>query len=239
MTYPGGKQGSGVYQQIINRIPPHDLYVEPFLGGGAILKMKRLALANIGMDIDPEVIDNFPQGATPNLTLLQEDAIGYLCNARFSPKTFIYCDPPYLQYTRRKPGKLYSHEFSDADHINLLDIIKHLTCMVMISGYPNDTYDDALSGWWTHTFQTTNRGGGHVTEKLWMNYPPPIHLHDYRYLGRDFRERERIKRKTLRWTRRLSAMPDLERHALGAAIDDLVDIGQHRREERASILKTF
>jgi hypothetical protein len=34
MTYPGGKGGAGVYQMIINQIPPHRVYIEPFLGGG-------------------------------------------------------------------------------------------------------------------------------------------------------------------------------------------------------------
>lgn len=32
-TYPGGKSGAGVYQTIINQMPPHQLYVEPFAGG--------------------------------------------------------------------------------------------------------------------------------------------------------------------------------------------------------------
>ena len=35
-----------------------------------------------------------------------------------------------------------------------------------------------------------------MTEYLWCNYPAPMALHDYRYLGKDFRERERIKRMT-------------------------------------------
>ena len=39
------------------------------------------------------------------------------------------------------------------------------------------------------------RGGRLATEWVWMNYPEPIALHDYRYLGEDFREREPIKRK--------------------------------------------
>jgi site-specific DNA-adenine methylase len=50
MTYPGGKNGSGVYQQIINQIPPHEIYVEPFLGGGAILRMKKPAAKSICND---------------------------------------------------------------------------------------------------------------------------------------------------------------------------------------------
>lgn len=44
--------------------------------------------------------------------------------------------------------------------------------------------------------------------------------HDYRYLGRNFRERERIKRKKQRWVPRLENMPRLERQALLSAIAD-------------------
>ena len=32
-------------------------------------------------------------------------------------------------------------------------------------------------------------------EWLLMNYSAPVELHDYRYLGNTFRDRERIKRK--------------------------------------------
>jgi hypothetical protein len=32
-----------------------------------------------------------------------------------------------------------------------------------------------------------------------FNFPEPVALHDYRYLGEDFRQRERIKRKKQRW----------------------------------------
>jgi len=44
-----------------------------------------------------------------------------------------------------------------------------------------------------------------------------VELHDYRYLGRGFRERERIKRKKQRWMERLVRMPRLERCAILAA----------------------
>jgi hypothetical protein len=62
------------------------------------------------------------------------------------------------------------------------------------------------------------RGGRPATEWLWFNFEAPVALHDYRYLGRDFRERERIKRKKLRWTARLERMPALEKQALFSAI---------------------
>jgi hypothetical protein len=63
----------------------------------------------------------------------------------------------------------------------------------------------------------TTRGGPH-TEYLWCNYSVPTALHDYRYLEKDFRERERIKRMTTRWVKRLQAMPILQRQALLAAL---------------------
>jgi len=56
-TYPGGKGGSGVYQNIINLIPPHDVYIETHLGGGSILRHKRPAQINIGIDLDQNVIE--------------------------------------------------------------------------------------------------------------------------------------------------------------------------------------
>jgi len=47
-----------------------------------------------------------------------------------------------------------------------------------------------------------------------MNYEAPVALHDYAYLGADYRERERIKRKRSRWVRMLNDMPTLERQAI-------------------------
>jgi hypothetical protein len=56
MPYPGGKGGAGVYQTIINGMPRHEVYVEPFLGGGSVMAAKRPACLNIGVDLDAEVI---------------------------------------------------------------------------------------------------------------------------------------------------------------------------------------
>src|SRR5579883_3303215 len=50
--YPGGKAGDGVFQRIINLMPPHQVYIEPFFGGGAIMRLKRPARVNIGIDRD-------------------------------------------------------------------------------------------------------------------------------------------------------------------------------------------
>lgn len=52
MGYPGGKAGDGVHQRIISLMPPHEVYIEPFLGGGAILRHKKPARRRIRVDRD-------------------------------------------------------------------------------------------------------------------------------------------------------------------------------------------
>ncbi len=56
MNYPGSKNGSGCYQQIINQLPPHDLYVELFAGSAAVLRKKRPAVGNIAIDADAAAV---------------------------------------------------------------------------------------------------------------------------------------------------------------------------------------
>lgn len=221
-TYPGGKSGAGVYQRIICHMPPHRVYIEPFLGGGAIMRMKKPAVSSIGIDADGDVISFWSTvTATPNLTVLHADALDWLANHAVSDDTLIYLDPPYLLSTRRQHSRIYRCELCDEQHRRLLDIITRLNCMVMISGYWSEMYASVLNTWRTDHFESRTRGGQMATEWLWMNFPEPLTLHDYQYLGGNFRERERIKRKMLRWKHRLSTMPALERHAIMAAIQQL------------------
>lgn len=191
------------------------------------MRLKKPAAASIGIDADAAVINNFKdevQDEVPNLKLFWGDAISYLLGWPPDKDTLVYLDPPYLMSTRSCKRPIYEYEFySDQRHIRLLEIIKQLNCMVIISGYYSDLYSEQLQGWRTATFQAQTRGGRTATEWVWMNYPAPLELHDYRYLGQNFRERERIKRKQARWKNRLAIMPDLERHALLSAIEELRD----------------
>lgn len=244
MSYPGGKSAPGVYQTIINLIPPHQVYIEPFLGAGAVLRMKTPAATNIGVDIDLAVIATFRQSHPPNttlyeifspstpppgqpptaraLTLIHGDALAYLASYPWTGSEFVYCDPPYLMEVRSSKRKIYRHEFSSPEqHGQLLSLLKTIQAAVMISGYPSTLYEQMLPDWSTITFCAVTRAGYVATERLWMNYPPPTLLHDYRYLGKNFRERERIKRRQHRWKRRLAMMPPLEKAALLLAIQDL------------------
>ena len=227
MTYPGGKAGDGVYQKIINLMPPHRAYVEPFLGGGAIMRLKKPAACSIGIDADGDVIEAW-RGVIipPNLTVLQGSALDWLKGCVdgvncVSPDTLIYCDPPYLLSTRKQHRLIYRCELLEGGHRVLLAILRCLRCMVMISGYWSSLYAEELHDWRSVSFQARTRGGSMATEWVWMNFPEPLELHDYSFLGNDFRERERIKRKIQRWKRRLSEMPVLERHAMMGAISQL------------------
>jgi DNA adenine methylase len=217
VTYPGGKSGSGVFQAIINQLPPHRVYIEPFLGSGAIMRLKRPAIASIGIDSDADVINQTTavfQGI-PYARLIIGDGIKFLKEYHWQGDELVYCDPPYLLETRRSHRSIYRHEmFTIVEHRRLLSLLKTIPAAIAISGYKSELYIQELSTWRSISFQTTTRGGHLATEWLWMNYPASLQLHDYRYLGTNFRERERIKRKQKRWLSRLKSMPDLERYAL-------------------------
>jgi site-specific DNA-adenine methylase len=45
-------------------MPPHRVYAEPFLGGGAVMCAKRPASLNIGIDQDPEAVKAVARAAT-------------------------------------------------------------------------------------------------------------------------------------------------------------------------------
>lgn len=223
MTYDGGKAGFGAYQTIINQIPPHRVYVEPFLGEGAVLRNKKPALSSIGIDKDATMLaERWRGNEITNLQLVAGDSLLWLLSYPWQGDEFIYADPPYLMHTRSYQRPLYREEFATVEqHLQLLHILKALPCRVAISGYHSDLYAEELTSWRSISFKMMKRNGKQATEVLWMNYPAPLELHDYRYLGRSFRERERIKRKSQRWQDRIARLPHLERQALLAAIDSI------------------
>lgn len=225
-SYPGGKAGAGVYQKLISLMPPHETYIEAFLGAGAVMRYKRPAVRSIGIDLDGSVVTAFPGDAVPRLKLIAGNAIELLRAWRWKgdeyKRTLIYADPPYLKSTRLSHRRIYRCEMlSEDEHIRLLEVLMNLPCMVMISGYESELYAGVLSHWRRGEFSSTNRRGQRTMQQVWMNFPEPLELHDYSFLGEDFRERERIKRKRARWRNRLLRMPAQERHALLATLSEL------------------
>lgn len=256
-------------------MPPHEAYVEPFLGGGAVMRLKKPAVLNYGFDLSAAAVEKFeaariaaagdivdgiarngdgaqlggigdaPRRRSPQLAMV--DPIGTAspywairpgCGLAFlessplmaSGSTLVYCDPPYLRSTR-SGGRLYEFEMTDVDHRRLLRWAIAARCRVMISGYWSGMYARSLRSWRCVKFQAMTRGGL-ADECLWMNFEEAAALHDYRYLGENFRARERIKRKTLRWRNRLAKMPLLERRALLCAIADNAEFGDAAGKRR-------
>jgi len=92
------------------------------------------------------------------------------------PETLHYADPPYLPETRSdksRRGKAgyhaYSHELSAGGHAALLEFLKTLTGMVVLSGYPSAMYDDALKDWRRVEKKALADGAMPRTEVLWIN----------------------------------------------------------------------
>lgn len=220
MGYPGSKAGAGVWQRIISQMPPHRNYFEGFLGSGVILQKKRPAPGlNVGLDADARVVAAFP--AIPAVTAKCVDVLRWLSFYTATvndPETLIYLDPPYPLSTRNG-RRYYEHELTDEQHAELLGLVNRAGAMVMISGYHCELYDSRLAHWRAIEYMAMTRGGPRQ-EVLWCNFPEPLVLHDYRWLGSNFRERERLKRMKRRWVDRLTRMQPLERRMLLAAIAD-------------------
>lgn len=95
-TYNGGKSGAGVYQQIINLIPPITEYHEYFVGNGGIFRKLRLPARTVINDLDASVIEAYRKQNIPGVECYNEDALSMLGkNAGKVHGKFIYLDPPY------------------------------------------------------------------------------------------------------------------------------------------------
>lgn len=122
--------------------------------------------------------------------------------------SIIYSDPPYPLGSRKSKVKRYEFEMTDEDHITYLQYLKNIRCKQLISTYPNEIYKELLPppNFNLHEFWSQTRGGL-AKEYLYKNYESPTELQDYRYLGCDFRERDRLKRIKRNFLRKFKEMP--------------------------------
>jgi len=212
-AYFGSKATAGLCQPIIALMPPHDTYIETHLGGGAIMQRKPAALRNIGVDLDPRALEDF--SCHYPVEKVNGCAHAFLREFPFQGRELVYSDPPYLHSTRTSPRR-YRFEYQEADHVELLGVLKSLPCPVILSGYPSALYDAELSGWRSLEMQVMNQGGVR-TEKVWFNFTPD-RVHWPSYAGKNFTDRQRIKRKAEGWGRRYRALPTAERLAVLSAM---------------------
>lgn len=238
-SYYGGKSGAGTYQTIINRIPEHDVYIEPFLGFGGILRHKRPAKYSYGYDLDPKITTMWDQVKRDSHLKVQNlNGLEHLHTFNAFEKPFIYLDPPYPLDSRKSKRKVYKYEMTNFEHQFMLDLLRCLPMNMAISTYPNELYLEILkpgsieilsgadsnqdliakysddnSKWRILQFTSSTRKGK-ATEWLFMNYPRPTKLHDYEYIGENYREREVIKKRVETIRRKLNKLPILQRNKI-------------------------
>ena len=209
----GSKATAGLCQPIIALMPPHDTYIETHLGGGAIMQRKPAARHSIGIDRDARALERF--ACDYPVEKIHGSAHPFLATYPFTGRELVYSDPPYLTATRTS-SRRYRYDYTARDHVELLALLTGLPCPVILSGYPSAVYDEHLGAWQTLELQVMNQAGVR-TEKLWFNFTPQ-RLFWASCAGKNFTDRQRIKRKADNWARRYQAMPPAERLAVLAAV---------------------
>jgi DNA adenine methylase len=123
---------------------------------------------------------NLPQGLAAIVARLQgvviENRPASAVFQRYDGKeTLFYVAPPYLHATRSQKsigGQIYhsyDHEMGDAEHIALLDQLRDLSSMVVLSGYSHALYEERLADWHRVTLDTYADGAKPRSENLWIN----------------------------------------------------------------------
>ncbi len=251
LNYPGSKWTMANW--IIDHMPAHEVYLEPFFGSGAVFFNKPKKVVETINDIDCRLINMFTQMrdkptelarlthytlySRKEYELSQERASDSLEDARRMlvrcwmaiggktnsnvgwrrnvsengpyntyewhdmqnrifdaaarlkdvqieckdalqlireynrPNVLIYADPPYVHSSR--VSKHYENEYSDANHIQLLQALSEHKGPVLLSGYDSELYKENLQGWNHKTFEIKTGFTGNkrktAVEVLWMN----------------------------------------------------------------------
>lgn len=238
--FTGSKGGSGIAQWLISLMPAHRVYLEGCLGTGVIYSAKLPALENILIELDGDTLTRFEQRLFERghlsqywPTCINGDCVAIAPTLNLPRDALAYFDPPYPGDVRedkgrayyasdRRPGGTLTLEWHEA----FLTMLQALPCMVMVSGYECELYNVKLAKWRTSYKWTVNRAGAKVKEFVWMNFAEPALLHDPRFVGGNFTDRQRVKRKQDRWRKNFLAMPPAERWAMYETLSSVVDDSQ-------------
>lgn len=84
------------------------------------------------------------------------------------PNTLFYVDPPYLPETRSTSNE-YRHEMTEAQHIELADVLNAVQGMVILSGYKSELYSRMYGDWHCISKETRANDNAPTVEYLWIN----------------------------------------------------------------------
>lgn len=187
------------------------------------MRNKLPAKNQIGIDLDPHVIETWRQDLAHHCHIIHGDAVDNILAMELDAETVVYSDPPYLAETRRR-SRVYRCDYSVRDHERLLECLISLPCKVLLSGYPSALYERCLAGWSVYRFEAKTHVGMRE-EWVWYNFQKPTVLHDDRYMGSNFREREVIRRRQNRLRNRISQLSEAEQASLYAWLRGRVETG--------------
>lgn len=191
--YPGNKDFSNVIHFLVNRLPKSKRYFSLFYGAGGLEQSIYTRDAKfICAEINP---DNKKFENSPLATIEYSDYKDLIEDNVFTSEDFVFADPPYIFSTRSTGKKYYKYEFTIPEHIEFLNYMISLPCKIMITHPEHDLYNKMLLGWRREDLNYMTRNGW-FKDSIWMNYDPgAIELLNYECLGRDFTDRQRIKRQ--------------------------------------------
>jgi DNA adenine methylase len=230
VSYYGGQNGSGHYQILINHIPKSDVYVEGFLGHSGVINNIHLSPGSMvfGFDRDQRVIDYWRHIYASSSEKFSYGCSYLFCHADYTAarvvaemirdkSLFFHFDPPYRNTSA--PKKYLYDIATDRDFESFLQFVLSMSGShrVMVSHWRDPLFDEHLCaiGKFKHIpFRTMSRRGP-IDNGIYINYDAGgIELADKSYVGSDFTDRQRIKRKVERNVKKILAMPELERKIL-------------------------
>ena len=97
-AYLGSKATTGLCQPLIALMPPHSVYIETHLGGGALMRRKPAALRNIGIDLDGRALSAFE--CDYPVELVQGCCHRFLADFPFDGTELVYSDPVPAQHAQ-------------------------------------------------------------------------------------------------------------------------------------------
>jgi len=100
-----------------------------------------------------------------NVIVCNKDGIELINRYKNKENVFIYCDPPYVQSTR-KSNRRYNVDMEDDIQSKFIDACLDCKCKMLISGYDNEKYDILLENGYNKVEFEVN----HTIETLWRNY---------------------------------------------------------------------
>ena len=106
MGYFGSKATSGLCQALIALMPPHSVYIESHLGGGALMKRKPTGVRSIGIDRDAQALEAF--ACDYPVELVHGCAHAFLASFPFLGPELVYSDPPICTRPAVRHGAIAS-----------------------------------------------------------------------------------------------------------------------------------